>query len=171
MSHCWKKGKVQNKRITCTQNAENFMECKTVKQIHTNAGKYSLGMYKRLRIKYMLKRLTNHHLLDMQTFLHLLLMAVKKKNLVTPKTAVTILKFYHCDFTRQLCLQHASGKENSAPSGAVWATSWENLRLPYANNKGADQPVHPRNLISTFVFAAYIVWYVYLLYPKFQESN
>ena len=26
-----------------------------------------------------------------------------------------------------------------------------NLFLPYANDKGADQPAHPRNLISTFV--------------------
>ena len=34
----------------------------------------------------------------------------------------------------------------------MWATSWENLFMPYANNKGADQPAHPRNLISTFVF-------------------
>ena len=33
----------------------------------------------------------------------------------------------------------------------IWATSWENLFLPYANNKGADQPAHPRSLISTFV--------------------
>ena len=24
--------------------------------------------------------------------------------------------------------------------------------MPYANNKGADQPAHPRNRISTFVF-------------------
>ena len=23
--------------------------------------------------------------------------------------------------------------------------------MPYANNKGADQPAHPRNLISTFI--------------------
>ena len=23
--------------------------------------------------------------------------------------------------------------------------------MPYANNKGADQPVHPRSLISTFL--------------------
>ena len=29
--------------------------------------------------------------------------------------------------------------------------SWENLFMPYANNKGADQPVHPRSLISAFV--------------------
>ena len=28
------------------------------------------------------------------------------------------------------------------------------LFLPYANNKGADQPVHPRNLISAFVLAS-----------------
>ena len=32
-----------------------------------------------------------------------------------------------------------------------WVTSKENLFLPYANNKGAVQPVHPRSLISIFV--------------------
>ena len=32
-----------------------------------------------------------------------------------------------------------------------WAPSWENLFLPYANNKGADQPAHSRSLISAFV--------------------
>ena len=32
-----------------------------------------------------------------------------------------------------------------------WATSWENLFLLYANDKGADQPAHPRSLISAFV--------------------
>ena len=32
-----------------------------------------------------------------------------------------------------------------------WATSWENLFMPYANDKGADQPAHPRSLISAFV--------------------
>ena len=32
-----------------------------------------------------------------------------------------------------------------------WATSWQNLLLPHANNKGTDQPAHPRSLISTFV--------------------
>ena len=26
--------------------------------------------------------------------------------------------------------------------------------MSYANNKGADQPAHPRSLISAFVFAA-----------------
>ena len=33
----------------------------------------------------------------------------------------------------------------------VWATSWENLFMPYANNKGADQPAHLHSLISAFV--------------------
>ena len=33
----------------------------------------------------------------------------------------------------------------------IWATSWENLFLPYANNKDADQPAHPRSLINVFV--------------------
>ena len=33
----------------------------------------------------------------------------------------------------------------------IWATSWENLFMPYANNKDADQPAHPRSLISVFV--------------------
>ena len=32
-----------------------------------------------------------------------------------------------------------------------WATSWENVFIPYANNKGTDQPAHPRSLISAFV--------------------
>ena len=29
-----------------------------------------------------------------------------------------------------------------------WATSWENLITPYANNKDADQPAHPHSLDS-----------------------
>ena len=31
------------------------------------------------------------------------------------------------------------------------ATSSENQFIEYANNKGADQPMHPRSLISAFV--------------------
>ena len=34
----------------------------------------------------------------------------------------------------------------------IWATSWENLFMQYASNKGADLPAHPRSLISTFIF-------------------
>ena len=33
----------------------------------------------------------------------------------------------------------------------LWAMSWENLFLPYANNKGTYQPVHPCSLVSAFV--------------------
>ena len=34
----------------------------------------------------------------------------------------------------------------------IWATSWENLFLPYANNKGADQPAYLCSLIRAFIF-------------------
>ena len=37
------------------------------------------------------------------------------------------------------------------PLGFIWDMSWQNLFLPYANNKGADQPAYPRCLISAFV--------------------
>ena len=40
---------------------------------------------------------------------------------------------------------------SSARSNNIWATSWENLFMPYANNKCGDQPAHPRSLISAFV--------------------
>ena len=33
----------------------------------------------------------------------------------------------------------------------ILAPSWENLFLPYANNKGADQPANPHSLISAIV--------------------
>ena len=32
-----------------------------------------------------------------------------------------------------------------------WVTSCKSLFLPNANNKGADQPAHPRSLISAFI--------------------
>ena len=38
----------------------------------------------------------------------------------------------------------------------IWATSWENLFLPCANSKGADQPVHLRSLIGAIAVAAKI---------------
>ena len=39
----------------------------------------------------------------------------------------------------------------------VWARSWENLFLPYANNKGADQPVHLHSLISAFTVCCLVI--------------
>ena len=47
-----------------------------------------------------------------------------------------------------------------------WATSWENLFMPYVNNKGADQPTHPRSLISTFV-----VWCLDSIIPPVSLSK
>ena len=48
----------------------------------------------------------------------------------------------------------------------IWASSWENLFMPYRNNKGADQPAHLRSLISTFVvccldsiISSFYIWY------------
>ena len=32
----------------------------------------------------------------------------------------------------------------------VWALSQENLTLVHGNNKGADQPAHPRSLVSPY---------------------
>ena len=39
----------------------------------------------------------------------------------------------------------------SRGSARQGATSWENMLLPYANNKATDQPARPRSLISAFV--------------------
>ena len=40
---------------------------------------------------------------------------------------------------------------NSAARDEKWASPWENLIVSYANNKDADQPVHPHCLTSVFV--------------------
>ena len=43
--------------------------------------------------------------------------------------------------------------------------------MPYANNKGADQPSHPRSLISTFVVRCLDSIMPLVLYLKFQDSS
>ena len=43
--------------------------------------------------------------------------------------------------------------------------------IPYANNKGADQPVHPRSLISAFVVRSLDSIISLVLDPKFQDSS
>ena len=35
----------------------------------------------------------------------------------------------------------------------IWASTQENRATRFANNKGADQPAHPRQLISAFVIS------------------
>ena len=54
-----------------------------------------------------------------------------------------------CDVRAKKVLQFFT--EFFKSSRYIWATSWENLFMPFANNKGADQPAHPRSLISAFV--------------------
>ena len=41
--------------------------------------------------------------------------------------------------------------ENVRIYSGIWASSWENLFMSYANNTGADQSAHRHSLISTFV--------------------
>ena len=50
-----------------------------------------------------------------------------------------------------------------------WPTSWENLFMACANNKGTDQPVRLLSLISAFV--VHCLEYLYLLNQKFQDSG
>ena len=43
--------------------------------------------------------------------------------------------------------------------------------MPYANNKGADQPGHPCSLVSTFVVRCLDSMICILAIPKFQDSS
>ena len=43
--------------------------------------------------------------------------------------------------------------------------------MPYANNKGADQPAHPRSLISAFVVRCQDRMIPLVYIPKFQDSS
>ena len=45
----------------------------------------------------------------------------------------------------------ATGRPGSLGFNAIWASMRETLTVMLANNKGADQPAHPRSLISAFV--------------------
>ena len=49
------------------------------------------------------------------------------------------------DFNNDVLLWESIKNDND------WAASWQNLLMPYANNKDAYQPVHLRSLISAFV--------------------
>ena len=43
--------------------------------------------------------------------------------------------------------------------------------MPYANNKGADQPAHPRSLISTFIVRCLDSTMCILGISKVQDSS
>ena len=49
----------------------------------------------------------------------------------------------------------AEGEEINNGLGMKWAATQENLSWWFLNNKGADQPAHPRSLISVFVFCLF----------------
>ena len=53
--------------------------------------------------------------------------------------------------TKVLICKKTKDKSNCWLTWYIWATSWENLFMPHANNKGTDQPAHPHKLISAFV--------------------
>ena len=54
----------------------------------------------------------------------------------------------------------------------IWALSQENLSSGVCKqNTGADQPAHPRSLITPLLFAFWKVSYLDLLRLKFQFSS
>ena len=52
-----------------------------------------------------------------------------------------------------------------------WAASWENKQSAYAKTKTQISFVVTAKLISTFVFATWIVQYLYFLNTKFPASS
>ena len=49
------------------------------------------------------------------------------------------------------CCRHPWCCSSVSFLGMISAMSWENLFMPYADNKDANQPAHPRSLSSVFV--------------------
>ena len=49
------------------------------------------------------------------------------------------------------------GRSLAGARQSEWDMLWKNLFMPFANNKGVDQPAYLCNLISTFLFVAQIV--------------
>ena len=43
--------------------------------------------------------------------------------------------------------------------------------MPFANNKGADQPAHPHSLISTFVVRSFDSMICILVLSRVQDSS
>ena len=76
---------------------------------------------------------------------------VEKSRIKEPPTQknLYIRHFLHWPIT--LKFQMNMQNKKFLPWEYVWASSWENLFMPYANNKSADQPAHPHSLISAFV--------------------
>ena len=59
-----------------------------------------------------------------------------------------LMKIYNC----KIVYHGQNMKINCHENKQVYSIRIEpHLFLPYTNNKGADQPAHPRSLVSTFV--------------------
>ena len=65
-------------------------------------------------------------------------------------------------FNRSILYKHANV--------VSWAATWENQRYAYAKTKRQITCAVTPQLISVFVFAIGIVWYLYFLQPKFPAS-
>ena len=63
----------------------------------------------------------------------------------------TVGTFCFCLVEWESTRAHREGYRSIWHEEVLWAMSWENLFMLYKKNKGVDQPVHPRSLISTFV--------------------
>ena len=65
------------------------------------------------------------------------------------------MHYFHVCIVSFSCVTALRGKDKVVfyydATSIIWAASWQKLFLAYANDKGADQPAHPRSLISTFV--------------------
>ena len=55
--------------------------------------------------------------------------------------------------------------------GYIWAASWENQQSAYVKTKTQISFAVTAKLISAFVFATWIVQYLYFLNTKFQASS
>ena len=59
----------------------------------------------------------------------------------------------------------------NAKSAQIWAASWENQQSAYTKAKTQISCAVTAKLISAFVFATWIVQYLYFLNPKFKASS
>ena len=65
-----------------------------------------------------------------------------------------------------------SNRKKPVYDGAlICAASWENLFMPYANNKSTDQPAHPCSVISALVVRCLAIISLIFIYLKFQASS
>ena len=94
----------------------------------------------RFELIYFISIWTSQNLLKIHTFL-----CIRKRNKLFNHPT------YMCVCLFRGCLQLVCSCKLCISFQIIRTMSWENLFLPHANNKGADQPTHPRSLISTFV--------------------